>query len=58
MYATILYFYLVIYLVITIMYIVIYKGLICYRVFFMGLGAMALIGLVLAWVWATHHTNS
>ena len=40
------------------MYIVIYKGLFCYRVFFIGLEALALVALVLAWVWVTHHINS
>ena len=39
------------------MYIIIYKGLFCYRVFFIGLGALALVALALAWVQAMHHTN-
>ena len=36
---------------------IIYKGLICYRVFFIGLGALALVALAMAWVQPMHHVN-
>ena len=43
------------------MYVIVYKGLYVHifcRVFLIGLMAMDVVAIFLAWVWATHHMNS